>query len=286
MDLQTNGGKPVTSENVPSSDNLRAHSPQIPDDHRLQPDTQMGNVYDNDGRVLYLNGFHDNATEYVRCIIKPKAVFGTHTSLTTEQHSWLVPMPDGQSVRYSLLGRNRTTLCRPNDWSAPLSNTPSGRPPRAMIYARLDEAIADLDSRLGGLPRPDEAEYIWADLWHQEAHHSTAREGNTLILDQVRKLLDEGRAVGSKELREYMEVRGYADAARWVYGQGLEPGDWTSGDLLCLQEVRSVHHKAMTPVWDVAQHPHATPKELSLIHISEPTRLGMISYAVFCLKKK
>src|SRR5450756_2808579 len=36
----------------------------------------------------------------------------------------------------------------------------------------------------------------------------------------------------------------------------------------------------------------AGPKEaemaidLSLIHISEPTRLGMISYAVFCLKKK
>src|SRR5450756_1951518 len=27
-------------------------------------------------------------------------------------------------------------------------------------------------------------------------------------------------------------------------------------------------------------------RDLSLIHISEPTRLGMISYAVFCLKKK
>ena len=27
-------------------------------------------------------------------------------------------------------------------------------------------------------------------------------------------------------------------------------------------------------------------QSLSLIHISEPTRLGMISYAVFCLKKK
>src|SRR5665648_345284 len=26
--------------------------------------------------------------------------------------------------------------------------------------------------------------------------------------------------------------------------------------------------------------------DLSLIHISEPTRLGMISYAVFCFKKK
>src|SRR5665648_943742 len=30
----------------------------------------------------------------------------------------------------------------------------------------------------------------------------------------------------------------------------------------------------------------ATELGLSLIHISEPTRLGMISYAVFCLKKK
>src|SRR5450756_2828568 len=30
----------------------------------------------------------------------------------------------------------------------------------------------------------------------------------------------------------------------------------------------------------------AQVQPLSLIHISEPTRLGMISYAVFCLKKK
>jgi len=30
----------------------------------------------------------------------------------------------------------------------------------------------------------------------------------------------------------------------------------------------------------------STELNLSLIHISEPTRLGMISYAVFCLKKK
>src|SRR5450756_2852327 len=31
---------------------------------------------------------------------------------------------------------------------------------------------------------------------------------------------------------------------------------------------------------------HSIRLYLSLIHISEPTRLGMISYAVFCLKKK
>ncbi|HEY0167698.1 MAG TPA: Fic family protein [Jatrophihabitans sp.] len=138
---------------------------------------------------------------------------------------------------------------------------PRGRPSRQSVYARLDEAIADLNRRLGGLPSPVEAEDIWSDLWHQEAHHSTAIEGNTLVLSQVRKLLDEGRAVGDKELREYMEVIGYADAAQWVYGQGVAPGDWTTGRLLSLQEVRSVHYRVMTPVWNVAPHPHAHPSE-------------------------
>lgn len=138
---------------------------------------------------------------------------------------------------------------------------PPGRPSRQSIYQQLEDAIEDLRTRLGGLPSPVEAEEIWAELWHQEAHHSTALEGNTLILDEVRKLLDEGRAVGSKELREYMEVVGYGAAAKWVYGQGLEPGDWTTGELLTLQEVRRVHFEAMDPVWGVAPHPHASPAE-------------------------
>lgn len=136
-----------------------------------------------------------------------------------------------------------------------------GRPTRQSIYDLLEEAIVDLRSRFGGLPTPAEAEEIWADLWHQEAHHSTALEGNTLILTEVRKLLDEGRTVGDKELKEYMEVLGYANAAKWVYGQALEPGDWTTGDLLSLQEVRTVHNEALTPVWNVAPHPHATSAE-------------------------
>jgi Fic family protein len=92
-----------------------------------------------------------------------------------------------------------------------------GRPARTTIYSRLEEAIRDLNHHLGGLPRPAEAEDIWDDLWHLEAHHSTAIEGNTLVLREVRKLHDQGLAVGSKELREYMEVQGYAQAARWVY---------------------------------------------------------------------
>src|SRR5659263_229753 len=37
---------------------------------------------------------------------------------------------------------------------------------------------------------------------------------------------------------------------------------------------------------DITMHTLCEIRRLSLIHISEPTRLGMISYAVFCLKKK
>src|SRR5450756_1135334 len=36
---------------------------------------------------------------------------------------------------------------------------------------------------------------------------------------------------------------------------------------------------------DLVHSNYPTMEILSLIHISEPTRLGMISYAVFCLKK-
>src|SRR5450756_3143240 len=55
-----------------------------------------------------------------------------------------------------------------------------------------------------------------------------------------------------------------------LHGCELVGGDTTQGPLnICITvfgEVPVIH--------------------LSLIHISEPTRLGMISYAVFCLKKK
>lgn len=92
-----------------------------------------------------------------------------------------------------------------------------GRPRRVEVYQRLDSQIAELWQRLGGLPSPLEAVDIWRGIWFEEAHHSTAIEGNTLVLKQVEALLAEGRAVGDKELREYLEVRGYADAADWVY---------------------------------------------------------------------
>ncbi|WP_422734289.1 Fic family protein [Micromonospora sp. WMMD558] len=125
----------------------------------------------------------------------------------------------------------------------------------------MEEAVRELRDQMGGLPSPRDAADIWSDIWHQEAHHSTAIEGNILVLSEVEKLLDEGRAVGAKALRDYLEVQGYAEAARWVYGQALEPGDWQDGSLVSLQELRHIHHLAMTPVWTVAPHPHALDSE-------------------------
>ena len=136
-----------------------------------------------------------------------------------------------------------------------------GRPTRRDVYARLDTQIGELWNNLGGLPRRLEADGIWRGIWLEEAHHSTAIEGNTLVLKQVEALLGEGRAVGDKELREYMEVRGYANAADWVYGRAIEPGEWSGDAPISTTEVRHVHRLAMEPVWDVAPHPDAGASE-------------------------
>ncbi len=136
-----------------------------------------------------------------------------------------------------------------------------GRPSRDVVYERLDVQIAELRQRLGGLPSPMEAQDIWRGLWYEEAHHSTAIEGNTLVLKQVEALLEQGRAVGNKELAEYIEVKGYADAADWVYNQAIRPAMTSGIDTISLAELRQIHRMAMTPVWDVAPHPQATARE-------------------------
>lgn len=142
-----------------------------------------------------------------------------------------------------------------------LNTARTGRPPRHLVYQRLDEAITELRLRMGGLPSPTEAADIWTSIWYQEAHHSTALEGNTLVMQQVEQLLAEGRAVGNKDLSEYMEVKGYADAARWVYSHALEPGEWRSDEILSMTELRHIHELALGPVWGVSPHRNATDAE-------------------------
>ena len=136
-----------------------------------------------------------------------------------------------------------------------------GRPARSEVYDRLDTQIPELWNRLGGLPSPLEAAGIWKDIWTAEAHHSTAIEGNTLVISEVETLLDEGRAVGAKQLREYMEVKGYANAADWVYREGIQPTSYDPERHIAMQDVRHVHQQVMALVWDVDPHPDATPAE-------------------------
>ena len=141
------------------------------------------------------------------------------------------------------------------------NTSPRGRPSRHLVHQRLEEALTELRQRTGGLPSPVEADGIWTAIWYQEAHHSTALEGNTLLIRQVESLLAEGRAVGNRELREYLEVTGYAAAAQWVYGHALNPGGWRAEAPITLTEVRHVHALALGPVWGVAPHPNAMPSE-------------------------
>ena len=155
-----------------------------------------------------------------------------------------------------------------------------GRPTSREVYSRLRLQVQELRSRLGGLPRPEEAEGIWRSIWYEEAHHSTAIEGNTLVLKQVERLLAEGRAVGNKELSEYLEVQGYADAADWVYRQASHPeGLSDHGKILTLSELREVHRLALGPVWEVAPHPQAEARETPgsyRRHDIEPFPEGMV----------
>jgi len=119
----------------------------------------------------------------------------------------------------------------------------------------------ELKQRYGGLPSPLEAEGIWTQIWYSEAHNSTAIEGNTLVLREVERLLRDGKTAGDKQLSDYLEVQGYANAAKWVYDQAIAPGAWTTSMLLTLAEVRQVHALAMAPVWEVAPHPQASDLE-------------------------
>jgi Fic/DOC family len=136
-----------------------------------------------------------------------------------------------------------------------------GRPSRERLFEQLATGIVELHERFGGLPSADEAAGIWGDIWYQEAHNSTAIEGNTLILKEVEQLLAQGRAVGNKPLAQYLEVKGYADASRWVYEQAHGSIYWEGDRLITVTEIRHVHRLAMAPVWEAAPHPHAGPDE-------------------------
>jgi hypothetical protein len=117
------------------------------------------------------------------------------------------------------------------------------------VYDGLEKAREDL-ARAGGLPEPIVVGDIWSDIWKEETHHSTAMEGNSLARQQVEQLLEGGIVTGPrKELREYLEVQAYGDAARWVYTHARFSAYERPERIITETDIRQIHELVVKTVW-------------------------------------
>lgn len=64
------------------------------------------------------------------------------------------------------------------------------------------------------------------DIWHLESAQLDRAAGNTMVLREVAMLLEEGRAVGAKALKDYIEVLGLLRGG--PLGQQGSDGVWRS----------------------------------------------------------
>lgn len=126
---------------------------------------------------------------------------------------------------------------------------PRGRPSRQQVLESLDQAREDLVV-IGGLPEPTVFQDVWADIWIEETHNSTAIEGNTLRKRQIQLLLKDGVVSGSPhELREWLEAKAYGEAARWTYQQAIHGRFERPDTLISELEIRRIHHLTVESVW-------------------------------------
>jgi hypothetical protein len=126
---------------------------------------------------------------------------------------------------------------------------PRGRPSRQQVFDSLDQAREDL-LLIGGLPEPTVFEDVWADIWIEETHNSTAIEGNTLRRRQVQLLLEDGVVSGSEhELREWLEAKAYGEAARWAYHEAIHGRITNPSSMISELDVRRIHTLTVETVW-------------------------------------
>jgi cell filamentation protein, protein adenylyltransferase len=120
-----------------------------------------------------------------------------------------------------------------------------GRPSLHDVLGILDEEVALLRERLGGLPRAVEADHILREIWIDDVHNSTAIEGNTMTRAQVEDVV-ERRQAPSTSVVEIMDVEGYARAADWVYSEAA------NYDHVPLAVVSEIHKIAIGLAWQFA----------------------------------
>lgn len=90
---------------------------------------------------------------------------------------------------------------------------------------------------------------VWAGIWTEETHHSTALEGNTLRLRQVRTLLEDGVVSGQTNFKELLEARAYGNAARWIYTEACIAFADAQAPMISEAVVREIHRRVVGPVW-------------------------------------
>ncbi|MBU7007252.1 Fic family protein [Phosphitispora fastidiosa] len=130
-----------------------------------------------------------------------------------------------------------------------------GRPNLKKLLEKVNSEISVFHKETGGFPSSLEANEIWKDIWLEETHHSTALEGNTLNSREIYKLVEQEIVSGNKEIRHYLEVQGYSNAARWVYEQAVE--SFKQQDrIVTVQHISHIHNLLMGPVW--TSYPPAT----------------------------
>lgn len=136
-----------------------------------------------------------------------------------------------------------------------------GRPRRTQIYRRLDQAIAELHDRLGGLPDPAEAEAIWTTIWYREARNPPQSRATRSLFAKSRRSSARAERLATRRSPGTSRSRGTRTRRNASTTKRFAPGAWSEGSLLTLTEVRQVDQLALGPVWHVAPHPNASGRE-------------------------
>lgn len=123
-----------------------------------------------------------------------------------------------------------------------------GRPSLITLLDKLIWEVNVFHTELKGFPSMLEANEIWKVIWLEETHHSTALEGNTLNSREVYNLVEQDIVTGNKEMRHYLEVQGYSQAARWVYEEAVAAYKRLDHKI-ALQHLSHIHQLLMKLVW-------------------------------------
>src|SRR5450759_1458003 len=232
----------------------------------------------------------------VQCFLTVTGLFGAEARSVRYGRVLLNPNWPGSAVRQLSAGRSRRSPGRP------ASGTPVRDVDHHSVGCRQGEDTESVSRRDSDV----HLEPVTGVLRNEDAFHlgkvrGVAEEPGRVDadrpdLDPQRGVVEVPSAVGGGAGREAgIGVEGARPSARRgqvehhpvVTGMPAEPG---SG-------ARCHSSRTATPVplllsdrpgsWQLRGSPRYPPSrhnyDLSLIHISEPTRLGMISYAVFCL---